>query len=174
MRVHAQPLPRPELTPKQSETPSAKNDFARIYASQPSVSQLSTAQIADPTLENALSQTSSASSISAASSRVPGTVAGDQVTLSTSVRTLSRLQDLQKSDPAELGRMLSRAADQIDAQAQSGGGARNEQLQKIAVQFRAASASGDLTKLLPSANPSAGSRFQSDLSRIDPLSFLTV
>ena len=88
-----------------------------------------------------------AAGASAAQPTSSATATSDQVSLSGPAQLLSSLQSLKQSDPVALKQKLSDIADQLHTQAQSVGGAKGAQLDKIASQFQDAAQTGDLSKL---------------------------
>jgi hypothetical protein len=76
--------------------------------------------------------------------------------LSGLAQAMSRLQSLEKSDPAKAKQVLSDIANKLQARAKQLGGADGARLETLAGKFQQAAASGDLSALQPAGQAQAG------------------
>ena len=97
------------------------------------------------------------SSVSPASQRTSGIdTGGDRdrsggasASVSPLAQYLSRLQQLQQANPAELKTVLSDIASKLQAAAQAEGGSQGQALSKLANRFQQAAQTGDVSTLRP-------------------------
>ena len=76
--------------------------------------------------------------------------------LSGLAQAMSKLQTLEKSDPAKAKQVLSDIANKLQAKGKELGGAEGARLNTLAGKFQQAAASGDLSALQPAGQAQAG------------------